>query len=82
VGAGKAYYLGWYPSDAQAEAIITYLAYQAGVVPLATVPEGMIISQHGPHLILLNFTDEPQEAVVQGRTFLVGSRDVKIVTTD
>jgi beta-galactosidase len=82
VKAGKVYYLGWYPSDAQAEVLLAYLTSQVGVVRLATLQEGVIVSQRGTQLILLNFTDEPKMAIVQGRTILVGSRDVELVEID
>jgi beta-galactosidase len=82
VGAGRALYLGWYPNGPQAEALLAHLASQAGVHSLAGVPEGLIASRRGPHLILLNFTDEPLTAAVQGETVSVGSRDVKVIRTD
>jgi beta-galactosidase len=82
VGAGRALYLGWYPNESQAAVIMDYLAEQAGVLSLATLPDGLIVSQHGRHIILLNFTEEPQQATVQGRNVWVGPRDVEIVTTD
>jgi len=81
VGAGRALYLGWYPSSPQAEALLAHLATQAGVRPLAAVPDGMIASRRGPHLILLNFTEEPLTATVQGRAVMVGPRDVEVVKT-
>ncbi len=76
---GRLFYLGWHPTGAQAEAILAYLAEQAGLVAQATVPDGLIASRRGPHLILLNFTDEPVAAGVQGRSVLVGPRDVQVV---
>jgi beta-galactosidase len=79
VGAGRALYLGWQPNGRQAETILAHLANQAGVPSLATVPDGVIVSRRGPHLILLNFTDEPQKATVQGRTVVVRPRDVEVV---
>jgi len=81
VRAGRALYLGWYPNDSQAEALLAHLSSQAGVFSLAAVPEGLIVSQRGPHLILLNFTEEPLKATVQGQTVLVGPRDVEVVKT-
>jgi len=81
VGAGRALYLGWYPNGPQAEALLAHLAAQAGVVSLAAVPDGMIASRRGPHLILLNFTEGPLTATVQGRAVLVGPRDVEVVET-
>ncbi len=79
VKAGRAFYLGWYPDENQAEAILAYLASQVGVNPLAELPEGLIAIERGNHIILLNFTDKPLVAAAQGRSVLVGPRDVKIV---
>ena len=79
VKAGRALYLGWYPNDSQAEALLSHLASQAGILSLDTVPDGMIASRRGPHLILLNFTEEPLMATVRGQTVLVGPRDVEVV---
>jgi len=81
VGAGRALYLGWYPNGPQAEALLGYLATQAGVLSLAAVPDGLIASRRGPHLMLLNFTEAPLVATVQGRTVVVGPRDVEVVKT-
>ena len=82
VGTGRALYLGWYPTDTQAEPLLAHLASQVGIPSLAAVSEGLIVSRRGPYLILLNFTDEPQMATVQGRSVLVGSRDVKVLRAD
>jgi len=58
-----------------------YLASQAGVPSIAKVPDGVIASRRGPYLILLNFTDKPLMATVQGLDVLVGPRDVEVVKT-
>lgn len=77
--AGRAFYLGWYPDDAQAEALLAHLASQAGLQSLAALPEGLVAFKRGTHLILLNFTDTPLQATAQGRSILVGPRDVIVV---
>jgi beta-galactosidase len=82
VGAGRALYLGWYPSGAQAEALLAHVAALAGVLPLAALPDGLIASRRGPYVILLNFTEEPLRATVQGRDVVVGPRDVQVARTD
>jgi beta-galactosidase GanA len=79
LGVGKALYLGWYPTEKQAETLLAYLAFQADVHHLATVPEGLIVSRRGNYLILLNFTEEPLIADVEGRSVLVNPRDVEVV---
>jgi beta-galactosidase len=79
VGSGKTLYLGWYPTDTQAKVLLAYLASESGIDALAELPEGLIASQRGTHLILLNFTDAPLMATVQGRLVMVGPRDVEVV---
>lgn len=78
-GAGRAFYLGWYPNENQAVAILSYLAGQSEVTSLATVPDGLVVSRRGPYLILLNFTEEPLAASVDGGSVLVGGRDVEVI---
>jgi beta-galactosidase len=79
VGAGHAYYLGWYPNDIQAERLLAYLTTQAGVSQIANLPDGLIAIQRGANLILLNFTDGPLMATTSGGTISVGPRDVEVV---
>jgi beta-galactosidase len=79
VGTGRALYLGWFPDDPQAEALIAYLAGRAGVNSIAELPDGMIASRRGPYLILLNFTERMLMATVQGRDVMVGPRDVEVI---
>jgi len=82
VGAGRVLYLGFYPNDQQAEAFMAYLAAEAGISPIATLPEGLVASQHGPYVILLNFTDDSLTASVQEQVITIGPRNVKIIRTD
>ncbi len=81
IGSGRALYLGWYPNDSQAETLLDHLASQAGVLPLAVVPDGLIVYRRGPYLILLNFTEELLTATFQEKTLSVGPRDVEVIRT-
>lgn len=81
-GTGRALYLGWYPNDLQAEALLAYLATRAGVPSLGNLPEGMVTSKRGAHIILLNFTEETLTATVEGRDVLVKPRNVEVVITN
>jgi len=81
VGSGRALYLGWYPDEYQAEALLAHLASEADIAPIAALTEGLLASQHGPYLLLLNFMDEPQTATVGGQAVTVGARDVKVLKT-
>ncbi|UCF61642.1 MAG: hypothetical protein JSV37_02865, partial [Anaerolineaceae bacterium] len=82
IGTGRALYLGWYPTGPQAEALLVHLATQAGILPWAELPDGLIASQRGQHLILLNFTEETLTATVQGQAVSVAPRDVKVVKSN
>jgi beta-galactosidase len=81
VGSGQAFYLGWFPNSQQAEALMAYLTAQANIPSQATLPEGLIAAKRGSNLILLNFTEEAQTAIVQGRAVLIGPRDVEVIKT-
>lgn len=81
VGAGRALYLGWYPNDQQAKALMAHIAPLAGVHPIADLPEGLIASKRGEHVILLNVTDEALIATIQGRDVIVNPRDVEVVSS-
>ncbi len=77
LGAGRVLTLGWYPTLAQAEALITYLASITGVEPLAELPAGLIAARRGSQTILLNFTDQLLTAQVGRHAVTVPPRDVK-----
>ncbi len=79
--SGRALYLGWLPNDKQAEALLAYLAAQAGIPTFASLPDGLIATRRGPHTILLNFTEELLQANILGRTVTVEPRDVQILNT-
>lgn len=79
VGLGKALYLGWYPTEKQAEVLLAYLASQVGIPSLATIPEGLIVSRRGSHYILFNFTEEPLTVTLHGQAISVASRDVEVI---
>lgn len=78
VGAGRVLYLGWYPTEPQAAALLAYLVDRAGVDSHASVPNGLIISQRGPYRILLNFTDAPLTATLGGQPVVIPPRDVEV----
>lgn len=78
-GIGRVFYLGWYPTGDQAETLLAYLTHQVGVPRLAELPSnGLIATARGPYIILLNFTDEPLTATIDGQLIPVGPRDVRI----
>jgi beta-galactosidase len=76
---GKVVYLGWYPTDGQARAIVDYLADQAGISRMGDLPRGLLARKRGNFIIVLNFTDILQTATIAGRTVKVHPRDVTIV---
>jgi len=78
-GSGQVLYLGWYPTEAQASAILGHLAAGAGVARLAEdLPAGVMAARRGPYTLLLNFTDAPHTVRTGGRAVEVGPRDVRV----
>lgn len=79
LGAGSAFYLGWYPDEPQTEALLAFLAERAGIHPLPRLPDGVIAFRRGGSVYLLNFTGDPQPLDVDGAPVTVGPRDIAIV---
>lgn len=79
VNAGRILYLGWYPNEKQAEALVIHLATQAGISNLGEVPEGLVAFHRGSHIILLNFTDQPRSIRIEDQKVVVGPRDVRVL---
>jgi beta-galactosidase len=83
VGRGRAFYLGWYPTVEQAQALLAHLGERAGVSRLAEeLPEGLIAAQRGEQLVLLNFTEKTLTAKVEGQSLEVLPRDVVTILTN
>jgi beta-galactosidase len=79
-GAGRTFYLGWYPTEAQASAVLRHLAAAAGVTLLADeLPDGVVATRRGPYTLLLNFTEDVQAVRIAGQAVQVGSRDLKVL---
>jgi beta-galactosidase len=79
-GAGRALYLGFYPTHAQAVALLAYLANLSGLERLldGDAPPGLVVARRGPHTLLLNFTDQAITAGVRNRPVAVPPRDVVV----
>jgi beta-galactosidase len=79
LGAGRALYLGFYPSLEQAEALAAALLARAGLAPLADLPRGVLALRRGATILLLNFTDVPQTCTLQGKGLVVEPRDLRLI---
>lgn len=78
VGQGCAYYLGFYPTLAQAQALVAHVTQAAQVSPLVSLPMGLVAAQRGPYTLLLNFMDEALTATFPtGQAVEVPARDVR-----
>jgi len=77
VGAGQAFYLGFYPGAAQAQAIAQHVARVAGL-PTGNVPVGLVALPRGPQTVWLNFTEQVQEGEYGGQTVQVPARNVVV----
>ncbi|MBN1148060.1 MAG: beta-galactosidase [Anaerolineales bacterium] len=81
MGQGRVFYVGWYPSPAQAGALLAYLAADSGVNTLPGLPEGLVILRRGPYRIGLNFSEAPLSVKVDGGTLQVEPRSVAVRKT-
>lgn len=83
LGGGRALYLGFTPTHAQAQAIIGHLAHELFLPRAAeNLPLGMLACQRGNYTILLNFTDESAIASVQEMPITVPPRGVRVINLD
>lgn len=78
-GTGRVVQLGWYPTQAQAEALLRHLAAQLNLPVITDLPAGLIVTRRGPYTMLLNFTDQALSVQVEGQVATVAARDVKII---
>jgi len=58
-GQGRVVYAGAWPAESVLNSLIGWVLPQAGVEPVALVPEGTLVSRRGSFVFLLNFTDAP-----------------------
>ncbi|MEA3309045.1 MAG: beta-galactosidase [Chloroflexota bacterium] len=79
VAAGRALYLGCYPTVEQARGLLSPLAAQEKIQRLAELPVGLVAARRGEQLVILNFTDQPLTAQVDGEPVVVPPRDVRVV---
>jgi beta-galactosidase len=80
LGAGRVFYLGWYPTEAQALALVAHLTGQARVARLAeNLPSGVIAARRGAYTLLLNFTEQTALVTVRGQSLSLPPRDVKVL---
>lgn len=80
-GIGRAFYLGFYPTQAQAVALMVHLANISGVNRLLDhdAPPGLIVTRRGPYTLLLNFTDDVFTISIGGQSVNVKPRDVTVI---
>jgi beta-galactosidase len=62
VGQGQAVYVGVWPNEVVVNSLLGWLLPEAGVEPVALVPEGVLVSRRDRFIFLLNFTDAPAVA--------------------
>ena len=79
LGQGNVLYLGWYPSQTQARALLLHLSQLAGLERLAELPPGMIAVRRGGATLLFNFSDRNLSVRVGSRDKLVPARNAFIV---
>ncbi len=75
---GRALYVGWYPSQAQAETILRRVLPAQSLAFEAELPPGLVLCRRGPYTILLNFTDRVLATTVSGEPISVAGREVVV----
>lgn len=74
LGAGQVISLGWFPTPAQAEALLTHILDERGVRRRGPLPPGLIAIARGPLTVWLNFSAAPLS--VPGRSTPLAGGDV------
>jgi beta-galactosidase len=84
VGAGAAWYVGTALDDAALRRLLTRVCDEAGVEPVAVVPDGVeVVRRVGPDrsfLFVLNHTDDPAVVPVAGRDLVSGAEPTATLT--
>ena len=78
VGEGQVYYLGLYPTLAQARALVTYLAGRTEIETLTGLPEGVIAVRRGDVHVLLNFNEGERQVDLAGEGVVIPGRGVEV----
>lgn len=76
VDRGRVLTLGFYPTPAQARALLQHLASQLTIASLPDLPAGVLAYQRGDIHLLLNFTDAPQTVTVGTASHTLPPRDL------
>ncbi len=78
-GSGQVWYQGWFPTVAQARAVLEHLAAMLNLDMVPGLTPGVVAARRGPFRILLNFTETDQEIVIGGQTARVGPLDLAVL---
>ena len=76
VDQGRVLTLGFYPTPAQARALLQHLASQLNIPSLPDLPAGVLAYQRGDVRLLLNFTDALQTVTVGTTSHTLPPRDL------
>lgn len=79
LGAGRAWYAGWFPTAAQARTLLVACCRNLSLEPLADLPPGLVAARRGGRTVLLNFTQQALTAGVAGQAVDVPSLDVRVI---
>jgi beta-galactosidase len=77
-GEGWVYYLGFYPTLAQAMALVTHLAGKTGLETLPGLPDGIVLTRRGDAQVLLNFNEDDRTIMISGEEVHLPGRDVLV----
>ncbi len=83
VGDGRVTSLGFYPTGAQATAVLHHLLSQNNITPLAeNLPPGLVAARRGEVTILMNFAERPLTATIHNQSVTVAARDIALIETN
>jgi beta-galactosidase len=82
VGAGRVMYVGWYPDQTQADALVGMLLPEAQIEPLGILPQGVIagrrVRPNETYWFLLNFTDDEKRIWLNGEAWHDAANDMPL----
>lgn len=81
-GAGKVYYLGFYPNHEQLKSILRYFMKSLNYEGILELPDGVVVIQRGNHRIAFNFTRNEKTFVLDDQMVTLPPRDIRFFLRD
>jgi beta-galactosidase len=81
-GAGKVYYLGFYPNHEQLKSILKFFMKSLNYESILDLPDGVVVIQRGHHRIAFNFTRNEKTFVLDDQMVTLVPRDIRFFLRD